>query len=54
MSAFPDALETIQVDRREFRALGKAARAEGIGYLGGCCGCNAAYIRSLAAGLATT
>ena len=53
MSAFPDALETIQVDRREFLAFGKAARAEGIGFLGGCCGCNAAYIRSLAAGLAT-
>jgi betaine-homocysteine S-methyltransferase len=51
MSAFPDALETIQVDRGEFVSFGKAARAEGIGYIGGCCECNAAYIRSLAAGL---
>lgn len=50
--AFPDDLETIQVSRREFESLGRAARAEGIGYLGGCCGCNAAYIRALADGLA--
>ena len=28
------------------------ARDEGIGYVGGCCGCNAAYIRSLARGVA--
>ena len=51
--AFPDDLETIQVSRAEFIAFGRAARNEGIGYLGGCCGCNAAYIRSLADGLAT-
>jgi len=51
--AFPDDLETIQVSRSEFTAFGRAARNEGIGYLGGCCGCNAAYIRSLADGLAT-
>ncbi|MEN9677253.1 MAG: hypothetical protein RIS76_3149 [Verrucomicrobiota bacterium] len=51
--AFPDDLETIQVSRTEFIAFGRAARNEGIGYLGGCCGCNAAYIRSLADGLAT-
>ncbi|HAM73599.1 MAG TPA: hypothetical protein DCM86_18355 [Verrucomicrobiales bacterium] len=49
--AFPDDLETIQVSRREFESLGRNARAEGIGYLGGCCGCNAAYIRALADGL---
>ncbi len=49
--AFPDDLETIQVSRREFEELGRVARAEGIGYAGGCCGCNAAYIRSLAWGL---
>jgi betaine-homocysteine S-methyltransferase len=52
LPAFPDNLETIQVSRREFMEFGKQARQEGIGYLGGCCGCNAAYIRSLAAGLA--
>ena len=50
--AFPDELETIQVSRRRFQEFGKAARNEGIGYLGGCCGCNAAYIRALSDGLA--
>src|SRR6266699_7322738 len=49
--AFPDELETIQVSRREFEEFGKIARAEGIHYVGGCCGCNAAYIRALARGL---
>jgi betaine-homocysteine S-methyltransferase len=49
---FPDDLETIQVSRREFLELGKVASSEGIGYIGGCCGCNAAYIRALARGLA--
>jgi betaine-homocysteine S-methyltransferase len=47
---FPDDLEAIQIARREFTEFGRAARSEGIGYLGGCCGCNAAYIRSLAHG----
>jgi betaine-homocysteine S-methyltransferase len=51
LPAFPDDLETIQVSRDEFRDLGKAAKQEGIGYLGGCCGCNAAYIRALKDGL---
>lgn len=51
--AFPDDLETIHVSRKEFESLGHAARQEGIGYLGGCCGCNAAYIRALSDGLAT-
>ncbi len=49
--AFPDDLETIQVSRQEFVEFGRQARAEGIGYVGGCCGCNAAYIRALADGL---
>jgi betaine-homocysteine S-methyltransferase len=53
LPAFPDDLETIQVSRREFSAFGKAAKQEGIGYLGGCCGCNAAYIRALKDGLET-
>jgi betaine-homocysteine S-methyltransferase len=52
LPAFPDDLETIQVSRREFFQLGKTARNEGIGYLGGCCGCNAAYIHALARGVA--
>lgn len=52
LPAFPDDLETIQVSRREFVDFGRKAKQEGIGYLGGCCGCNAAYIRSLARGVA--
>jgi betaine-homocysteine S-methyltransferase len=50
--AFPEELETIQVSRREFHDFAMAARSEGIGYIGGCCGCNPAYIRALARGLA--
>jgi betaine-homocysteine S-methyltransferase len=49
--AFPDDLETIQVSRQEFIEFGRIAGAEGIRYVGGCCGCNAAYIRALAQGL---
>ncbi len=52
--AFPDDLETIQVSRREFEDFGKMARADGIGFAGGCCGCNPAYIRALARGLGMT
>ena len=51
LPAFPDDLETIQVSRREFLDFGKAAKQEGIGFLGGCCGCNAAYIQALKDGL---
>ena len=50
---FPDALETIQVPRTEFAAFARAGRAEGFNYMGGCCGCNAAYIRAMAQALAT-
>lgn len=53
LPAFPDDLETIQVSRSEFVRFGQAARNEGIGFLGGCCGCNAAYIRALARGCAS-
>jgi betaine-homocysteine S-methyltransferase len=52
LPAFPDSLETIQVARQEFEDFGRAATSEGLRYVGGCCGCNAAYIRALAAGLA--
>lgn len=52
LPAFPDELETIQVSRGDFFEFGKQARATGVGYVGGCCGCNAAYIRALADGLA--
>jgi betaine-homocysteine S-methyltransferase len=51
---FPDDLETIQVSRQEFAAFARAARVEGLNYVGGCCGCNAAYIRSMARGLAAS
>ena len=49
---FPDDLETIQVSRQDFRGFGRWARQEGVNYVGGCCGCNAAYIRALARGVA--
>lgn len=49
---FPDDMETIQVSRRDFREFGRQAKQEGIGFVGGCCGCNAAYIRALARGVA--
>jgi len=52
LTSFPDDLETIQISRREFREFGKLATNEGIAYVGGCCGCNAAYIRALAQGVA--
>jgi betaine-homocysteine S-methyltransferase len=51
MPQFPDEMETLQVPRSMFYEFGKHARNEGISYLGGCCGCNAAYIRELAYGL---
>ena len=51
LPAFPDDLETIQVSRAEFAEFGRWARNEGVGYAGGCCGCNAAYIRALGLGL---
>jgi betaine-homocysteine S-methyltransferase len=51
MPQFPDRLETIQVARQEFVDFGQTAVAEGFGYVGGCCGCNAAYIRSIHAGI---
>jgi betaine-homocysteine S-methyltransferase len=51
LPAFPDDLETIQVSRREFESFGKSARGEGIGFVGGCCGCNPAYLRALTRGL---
>ncbi|HJQ82109.1 MAG TPA: homocysteine S-methyltransferase family protein [Lacipirellulaceae bacterium] len=51
---FPDALESIQIPRSAFVQFGRAARNEGIRYVGGCCGCNAAYIRALATGVNAT
>jgi betaine-homocysteine S-methyltransferase len=51
LPAFPDDLETIQVSREQFVEFGRVAREEGIRYVGGCCGCNAAYIRALKHGI---
>jgi betaine-homocysteine S-methyltransferase len=51
LPAFPSDLETIQVSRREFYELGKLAASEGVAYVGGCCGANAAYIKALARGV---
>jgi betaine-homocysteine S-methyltransferase len=51
MPQFPDDLETIQVSRREFYDFARTAVNEGIGFVGGCCGCNASYVRSMANGL---
>jgi betaine-homocysteine S-methyltransferase len=50
LPAFPDDLETIQVSRQAFFDFGRLAQQERIGFIGGCCGCNAAYIRALAHG----
>ena len=49
---FPDGMEQIQLPRSAFEQFAAQSQSEGIHYVGGCCGCNAAYIRSAAAGLA--
>jgi betaine-homocysteine S-methyltransferase len=48
---FPDDLETIQVSRSRFEDFARMALADNIRFLGGCCGCNAAYVRAMARGL---
>jgi betaine-homocysteine S-methyltransferase len=50
---FPYEMESIQLPRSAFESFGEKAKAEGIQFLGGCCGCNAAYIHAFARGLAT-
>lgn len=47
MPEFPDDLESIQLPRREFARFVQVAQFEGIGYIGGCCGCNAAYVQTM-------
>ena len=49
---FPDELESIQLPRSSFAHFAQQAISEGIQFLGGCCGCNAAYIHAFASGLA--
>jgi betaine-homocysteine S-methyltransferase len=48
---FPDGMEAIQLPRSSFESFASLAQSEGIQFLGGCCGCNAAYIRAAARGL---
>ncbi|MBZ5654874.1 MAG: homocysteine S-methyltransferase family protein [Acidobacteriia bacterium] len=48
---FPDGMEAIQLPRSSFERFGSVAVSEGIQFVGGCCGCNAAYIRAAAQGL---
>jgi betaine-homocysteine S-methyltransferase len=50
---FPDEMEAIQIPRSAFQQFAEKAKDEGVQFLGGCCGCNAAYIRAYARGLAT-
>ena len=49
---FPDEMEAIQLPRSSFEQFAGEAKSEGIQFLGGCCGCNAAYIHAFARGLA--
>jgi betaine-homocysteine S-methyltransferase len=51
---FPDEMEAIQLPRKSFEQFAERAEAEGIQFLGGCCGCNAAYIHAFARGLAAS
>jgi betaine-homocysteine S-methyltransferase len=51
---FPDEMESIQLPRSSFERFAERAKSEGIQFLGGCCGCNAAYIHAAARGLAAT
>jgi betaine-homocysteine S-methyltransferase len=51
MPQFPDELETIQVARKEFEDFGRLAVVNRFGYVGGCCGSNAAYIRAMESGI---
>jgi methionine synthase I (cobalamin-dependent) len=51
---FPDGMEQIQLPRSSFEQFAMRAHSEGIQYVGGCCGCNAAYIRAAARGLAAS
>jgi methionine synthase I (cobalamin-dependent) len=47
-------MESIQLPRSSFERFAERAKSEGIQFLGGCCGCNAAYIHAAARGLAAT
>jgi len=51
---FPDELESLQLPRTSFEHFAQQARTEGIQFLGGCCGCNAAYLQAFARGLSAS
>ena len=51
---FPDEMESIQLPRSSFERFAERAPEEGIQFLGGCCGCNAAYIHAFARGLSAS
>jgi betaine-homocysteine S-methyltransferase len=51
---FPDEMESVQLPRSSFERFAERAQEEGIQFLGGCCGCNAAYIHAVARGLSTS
>lgn len=48
---FPDELESIQLPRSSFERFAAHVKSEGVQFLGGCCGCNAAYIHAFSRGL---
>ncbi len=54
LQQFPDEMEAIQLPRNAFERFAEKAVSEGIQFLGGCCGCNAAYIHAFARGLANS
>ncbi|HKR84894.1 MAG TPA: homocysteine S-methyltransferase family protein [Terriglobales bacterium] len=51
---FPDEMESIQIPRSSFERFAERAQGEGIQFLGGCCGCNAAYIHAFSRGLSAS
>ena len=51
---FPEEMETIQLPSSSFQRFAERAQEEGIQFLGGCCGCNAAYIHAFARGLSAS
>lgn len=49
--AFPDKLETIQMDRYALGEFASKAKEMGVNYIGGCCGCKATHMREMAKAL---
>lgn len=51
---FPDGMEAIQLPRNCFESFASVAQSEGVQFVGGCGGCNAAYIRAAGRGLSSS